>query len=116
MIIAFCKSNSLLQTGTHGVPLNSKLLLAIYKGMAPGDERKSLPSIDVSSKVLVDGLLQLSFSLGVQVCECDMNKNLICQKVTCFHFSIKYFMPENIPLVATHFTKTSILIHVKLAV
>ncbi|XP_041045109.1 DNA-dependent protein kinase catalytic subunit isoform X2 [Carcharodon carcharias] len=56
------------QTGSIGLPLNSKLLSTVYKGIAPGDERKSLPSIDVSSKMLADGLLQLSFSLGEQ-CE-----------------------------------------------
>ncbi|XP_062919332.1 DNA-dependent protein kinase catalytic subunit isoform X2 [Mobula hypostoma] len=73
-ILSACKQlykadllNSVLKCQT-GTPLNSKLLSAVYKGMAPGDERKSLPSIDVSSKVLADGLLQLSFSLGVQ-CE-----------------------------------------------
>ncbi|XP_038665232.1 DNA-dependent protein kinase catalytic subunit isoform X1 [Scyliorhinus canicula] len=62
--------NSVLmcQTGSIGLPLNSKLLSTVYKGIAPGDERKSLPSIDNSSKMLADGLLQLSFSLGGQ-CE-----------------------------------------------
>ncbi|XP_067887902.1 DNA-dependent protein kinase catalytic subunit isoform X2 [Heterodontus francisci] len=62
--------NSVLkcQTGTLGLQMNSKLLSSVYKGIAPGDERKSLPSIDVSSKMLADGLLQLSFSLGGQ-CE-----------------------------------------------
>ncbi|XP_078072249.1 DNA-dependent protein kinase catalytic subunit isoform X3 [Mustelus asterias] len=56
------------QTGSIDLPLNSKLLSTVYKGIAPGDERKSLPSIDVSSKMLADGLLELSFSLGGQ-CE-----------------------------------------------
>ncbi|XP_069777633.1 DNA-dependent protein kinase catalytic subunit isoform X2 [Narcine bancroftii] len=74
-ILSACKQlykaellNSVLkwQTGSHSMPLNSKLLSAVYKGMAPGDERKSLPSIDVSSKMLADGLLQLSFSLEVE--------------------------------------------------
>ncbi|XP_067836012.1 DNA-dependent protein kinase catalytic subunit isoform X2 [Heptranchias perlo] len=62
--------NSVLQcqTGSLSLPLNSKLLSTVYKGIAPGDERKSLPSIDISSKMLADGLLQLSFSLGGQ-CE-----------------------------------------------
>uniref|UniRef100_UPI00398F68DD DNA-dependent protein kinase catalytic subunit isoform X2 n=1 Tax=Pristiophorus japonicus TaxID=55135 RepID=UPI00398F68DD len=60
--------NSVLKCQTKGLPLNSKLLSTVYKGIAPGDERKSLPSIDVSSKMLADGLLQLSFSLGGQ-CE-----------------------------------------------
>ncbi|XP_048384539.2 DNA-dependent protein kinase catalytic subunit [Stegostoma tigrinum] len=62
--------NSVLkcQTGSLGPPLNLKLLSTVYKRIAPGDERKSLPTIDVSSKMLADGLLQLSFSLGGQ-CE-----------------------------------------------
>ncbi|XP_060099810.1 DNA-dependent protein kinase catalytic subunit [Heteronotia binoei] len=47
----------------------SKLLLVIYKGIAPGDERKSLPSLDMSSKRLAEGLLQLAFAFGVQCME-----------------------------------------------
>ncbi|XP_043921659.1 DNA-dependent protein kinase catalytic subunit [Protopterus annectens] len=58
--------NSVLHTLTP--KLGSKLLSVVYKGIAPGDERKSLPSLDVNSKQLADGLLQLSFSLGGQ---CD---------------------------------------------
>uniref|UniRef100_A0A4W3HBY9 DNA-dependent protein kinase catalytic subunit n=1 Tax=Callorhinchus milii TaxID=7868 RepID=A0A4W3HBY9_CALMI len=54
--------------GSLSSSLSLKLLSVVYKGIAPGDERKSLPSIDVSSKQLADGLLQLSFSLGGQ-CE-----------------------------------------------
>uniref|UniRef100_A0A8C4S1N9 DNA-dependent protein kinase catalytic subunit n=1 Tax=Erpetoichthys calabaricus TaxID=27687 RepID=A0A8C4S1N9_ERPCA len=44
----------------------SRLLSVVYKGIAPGGERKSLPSLDVSSRRLADGLLQLAFSLGDQ--------------------------------------------------
>ncbi|XP_054840598.1 DNA-dependent protein kinase catalytic subunit [Eublepharis macularius] len=47
----------------------SKLILVIYKGIAPGDERKSLPSLDMSSKRLAEGLLQLAFAFGVQCTE-----------------------------------------------
>uniref|UniRef100_A0A8B9M759 DNA-dependent protein kinase catalytic subunit n=1 Tax=Accipiter nisus TaxID=211598 RepID=A0A8B9M759_9AVES len=39
--------------------VGSKLLSVVYKGIAPGGERISLPSLDVSSKQLVDRLLQL---------------------------------------------------------
>ncbi|KAJ6662088.1 hypothetical protein lerEdw1_012553 [Lerista edwardsae] len=47
----------------------SKLVLVVYKGIAPGDERKSLPLLDVSSKRLAEGLLQLAFAFGVQCTE-----------------------------------------------
>ncbi|KAK1173766.1 DNA-dependent protein kinase catalytic subunit [Acipenser oxyrinchus oxyrinchus] len=62
--------NSALQSqaASFGLSLVSKLLSVVYKGIAPGDERKSLPSMDVSSRKLADGLLQLAFSLGGQ-CE-----------------------------------------------
>uniref|UniRef100_A0A8B9LUH8 DNA-dependent protein kinase catalytic subunit n=1 Tax=Astyanax mexicanus TaxID=7994 RepID=A0A8B9LUH8_ASTMX len=46
--------------------LGFKLLNAVYKGIAPGEDRKSLPSMDVSSRKLADGLVQLAFSLGDQ--------------------------------------------------
>ncbi|XP_077348787.1 DNA-dependent protein kinase catalytic subunit isoform X2 [Lithobates pipiens] len=46
--------------------VGSKLLLVVYKGIAPGDERKSLPSLDISSKRLAEGILQLAFSFGGQ--------------------------------------------------
>ncbi|XP_061121318.1 DNA-dependent protein kinase catalytic subunit isoform X2 [Syngnathus typhle] len=39
------------------------LLLTVYNGIAPGD-RKSLPSLDINSKKLAEGLLQLAFSLS----------------------------------------------------
>uniref|UniRef100_A0AAR2L7W1 DNA-dependent protein kinase catalytic subunit n=1 Tax=Pygocentrus nattereri TaxID=42514 RepID=A0AAR2L7W1_PYGNA len=44
----------------------SKLLTAVYKGIAPGEDRKSLPSMDVTSRKLANGLVQLAFSLGDQ--------------------------------------------------
>ncbi|XP_030635503.1 DNA-dependent protein kinase catalytic subunit [Chanos chanos] len=46
--------------------LGSGVLMAVYRGIAPGEDRKSLPSMDVSSRKLADGLLQLAFSLGGQ--------------------------------------------------
>ncbi|XP_042320371.1 DNA-dependent protein kinase catalytic subunit [Sceloporus undulatus] len=49
--------------------IGSKLMLVVYKGIAPGDERKSLPSLDISSKRLAEGLLQLAFAFGVQCTE-----------------------------------------------
>ncbi|KAI1889250.1 hypothetical protein AGOR_G00177210 [Albula goreensis] len=47
--------------------LGSRLLSVVYSGIAPSEERKSLPSIDVSSRRLANGLLQLAFSLGGQI-------------------------------------------------
>jgi len=41
--------------------------MAVYKGIAPGEERKALPSLDINTKSLADGLLQLAFSLNQQV-------------------------------------------------
>ncbi|XP_078543449.1 DNA-dependent protein kinase catalytic subunit [Lissotriton helveticus] len=52
----------------HRLAVGWKLLSVVYKGIAPGDERKSLPSLDISSKRLAEGLLQLAFDLGGQ-CE-----------------------------------------------
>uniref|UniRef100_A0A8C3K0K1 DNA-dependent protein kinase catalytic subunit n=1 Tax=Calidris pygmaea TaxID=425635 RepID=A0A8C3K0K1_9CHAR len=48
--------------------VGSKLLSVVYKGIAPGGERMCLPSLDISSKRLADGLLQLAFALDDQ-CE-----------------------------------------------
>ncbi|KAM6458275.1 DNA-dependent protein kinase catalytic subunit isoform 2-T2 [Liasis olivaceus] len=47
----------------------SKLILVVYKGIAPGDERRSLPSLDISSKQLAEGLLHLAFAFGVRCTE-----------------------------------------------
>ncbi|XP_060788690.1 DNA-dependent protein kinase catalytic subunit-like isoform X1 [Neoarius graeffei] len=46
--------------------LGSRLLMAVYKGIAPGENRKSLPSMDVGSRKLGNGLVQLAFSLDDQ--------------------------------------------------
>uniref|UniRef100_A0A4W5N3K6 DNA-dependent protein kinase catalytic subunit n=1 Tax=Hucho hucho TaxID=62062 RepID=A0A4W5N3K6_9TELE len=75
MLLSACKQihkagflSSLLhsQDLSYSQSLGSKLLLAVYKGIAPGEERKALPSMDVSSRRLADGLVQLAFSLGGQ--------------------------------------------------
>ncbi|XP_068093458.1 DNA-dependent protein kinase catalytic subunit isoform X2 [Hyperolius riggenbachi] len=62
--------NSTLKTQvtSRGFSVGSKLLSVVYKGIAPGDERKSLPSLDISSKRLAEGILQLAFSISGQ-CE-----------------------------------------------
>ncbi|XP_027746012.1 DNA-dependent protein kinase catalytic subunit isoform X2 [Empidonax traillii] len=48
--------------------VGSKLLSVVYKGIARGGERMSLPSLDISSKRLADKLLQLAFTIDDQ-CE-----------------------------------------------
>uniref|UniRef100_A0A6I8P9D2 DNA-dependent protein kinase catalytic subunit n=1 Tax=Ornithorhynchus anatinus TaxID=9258 RepID=A0A6I8P9D2_ORNAN len=45
-------------------PGSTKLLSVVYKGIAPGDERQSLPSLEISSKQLASGLLELAFAFG----------------------------------------------------
>lgn len=61
-----CLSSS-SQNATYAATLSSRLLMTVYKGIAPGEDRKALPSLDVNSKRLADGLLQLAFSLSQQV-------------------------------------------------
>ncbi|XP_039235694.1 DNA-dependent protein kinase catalytic subunit isoform X2 [Pipra filicauda] len=48
--------------------VGSKLLSVVYKGIARGGERISLPSLDINSKRLADKLLQLAFAADDQ-CE-----------------------------------------------
>ncbi|XP_056289749.1 DNA-dependent protein kinase catalytic subunit-like [Pseudoliparis swirei] len=75
MVLSSCKQihkanflSSILhrQDGTYAKSLGSRLLMAVYKGIAPGEERKALPSLDINTKSLADGLLQLAFSLNQQ--------------------------------------------------
>lgn len=47
--------------------LGLQLLMSVYKGIAPGRERKALPSLDINSRRVADGLLQLAFCLSEQV-------------------------------------------------
>uniref|UniRef100_A0A7M4FFG4 DNA-dependent protein kinase catalytic subunit n=1 Tax=Crocodylus porosus TaxID=8502 RepID=A0A7M4FFG4_CROPO len=74
-ILSACKQlhkagvlHSVLQSQGSGLhfTVGSQLLSVVYKGIAPGDERKCLPSLDTSSKRLADGLLQLAFAFGCQ--------------------------------------------------
>ncbi|XP_054478556.1 DNA-dependent protein kinase catalytic subunit [Anoplopoma fimbria] len=75
MVLSSCKQihkadflSSILhsQDGTYAKSLGSQLLMTVYKGIAPGEDRKALPSLDVNTKSLADGLLQLAFSLSQQ--------------------------------------------------
>uniref|UniRef100_F6UGH4 DNA-dependent protein kinase catalytic subunit n=1 Tax=Xenopus tropicalis TaxID=8364 RepID=F6UGH4_XENTR len=60
--------NSIVTEQVGGIRFGSKLLSVVYKGIAPTSERKSLPSLDISSKRLAEGLLELAFMFGRQ-CE-----------------------------------------------
>nr|XP_046226723.1 DNA-dependent protein kinase catalytic subunit isoform X2 [Scatophagus argus] len=75
MVLSSCKQihkadllSSILhsQDAAYASSLGSRLLMAVYKGIAPGEDRKALPSLDVNTKRLSDGLLQLAFSLSQQ--------------------------------------------------
>ncbi|XP_034562055.1 DNA-dependent protein kinase catalytic subunit [Notolabrus celidotus] len=75
MVLSSCKQihkagflNSILhsQDDVYAKSLGSRLLMMVYKGIAPGEDRKALPSLDINTKRLADGLLQLSFSLSEQ--------------------------------------------------
>nr|XP_055063378.1 DNA-dependent protein kinase catalytic subunit [Misgurnus anguillicaudatus] len=75
LLLSACKQlhqsgllNSVLhsQDPGYGHSLGSKLLTSVYKSIAPGSDRKSLPSMDVGSRKLADRLLQLAFTLGDQ--------------------------------------------------
>ncbi|XP_044032842.1 DNA-dependent protein kinase catalytic subunit isoform X2 [Siniperca chuatsi] len=75
MVLSSCKQihkadflSSILhsQDATYAKSLGSRLLMTVYKGIAPGEDRKALPSLDINTKRLADGLLQLAFSLSYQ--------------------------------------------------
>ncbi|XP_075968746.1 DNA-dependent protein kinase catalytic subunit [Anarhichas minor] len=75
MVLSSCKQihkadflSSILhsQDDTYAKSLGSQLLMTVYKGIAPGEDRKALPSLDINTKTLADGLLQLAFSLNQQ--------------------------------------------------
>lgn len=56
-----------MKDSTYAKALGSRLLMTVYKGIAPGEDRKALPSLDINRKRLADGVLQLAFSLSQQV-------------------------------------------------
>ncbi|XP_068160133.1 DNA-dependent protein kinase catalytic subunit [Antennarius striatus] len=75
MVLSSCKQihkanflSSILhsQDASYAKSLGSRLLMTVYKGIAPGGDRKALPSLDINTKRLADGLLQLAFSLTHQ--------------------------------------------------
>ncbi|XP_029384585.1 DNA-dependent protein kinase catalytic subunit isoform X2 [Echeneis naucrates] len=54
------------QDSAYAQSLGSQLLMMVYKGIAPGGVRKALPALDINTKRVADGLLQLAFSLSQQ--------------------------------------------------
>ncbi|KAM7390735.1 hypothetical protein PAMA_008770 [Pampus argenteus] len=75
MVLSSCKQihkagflSSILQSqdAAYATSLGSRLLMTVYKGIAPGQDRKALPSLDINTKRLADDLLQLAFSLSQQ--------------------------------------------------
>uniref|UniRef100_A0A3P9NWB4 DNA-dependent protein kinase catalytic subunit n=1 Tax=Poecilia reticulata TaxID=8081 RepID=A0A3P9NWB4_POERE len=75
MVLSSCKQihkagllSSILhsQDSAYDSSLGHKLLMTVYKGIAPGGDRKALPSLDVNTRRLADGLLQLAFSISQQ--------------------------------------------------
>ncbi|OXB55687.1 hypothetical protein ASZ78_003819 [Callipepla squamata] len=76
-VLSACKQlqkSGLLQSVLHNQDeglhpsVGSKLLSVVYKSIAPGSERHSLPSVDINSKRVADRLLQLAFAIDDQ-CE-----------------------------------------------
>uniref|UniRef100_A0A3B4TQG3 DNA-dependent protein kinase catalytic subunit n=1 Tax=Seriola dumerili TaxID=41447 RepID=A0A3B4TQG3_SERDU len=57
------------QDSAYAKSLGYQLLMTVYKGIAPGEDRKALPSLDVNTRRVADGLLQLAFSLSQQQSE-----------------------------------------------
>uniref|UniRef100_A0A3Q3H2P1 DNA-dependent protein kinase catalytic subunit n=1 Tax=Labrus bergylta TaxID=56723 RepID=A0A3Q3H2P1_9LABR len=65
--------------------LGSRLLMTVYKGIAPGEDRKALPSLDINTKRLADGLLQLSFSLSEQLVDLLLNTIMLSVPISGSH-------------------------------
>uniref|UniRef100_A0A3Q3GYS0 DNA-dependent protein kinase catalytic subunit n=1 Tax=Labrus bergylta TaxID=56723 RepID=A0A3Q3GYS0_9LABR len=62
-----------------------RLLMTVYKGIAPGEDRKALPSLDINTKRLADGLLQLSFSLSEQLVDLLLNTIMLSVPISGSH-------------------------------
>ncbi|CAG5895668.1 unnamed protein product [Menidia menidia] len=75
MVLSSCKQihkagflSSILhnQDSAYASSIGHRLLMTVYKGIAPGEERKALPSLDINTRRVADDLIQLSFSLNQQ--------------------------------------------------
>uniref|UniRef100_A0A665X1D8 DNA-dependent protein kinase catalytic subunit n=1 Tax=Echeneis naucrates TaxID=173247 RepID=A0A665X1D8_ECHNA len=65
--------SSILHSQLSDQSLGSQLLMMVYKGIAPGGVRKALPALDINTKRVADGLLQLAFSLSQQLVDLLLN-------------------------------------------
>lgn len=71
-----------LKIGQNDESFGSKLLMMVFKGIAPGRSRKALSSLDISAKTFADDLLQLAFSLNQQVSffsQCLRNDQIVLE-------------------------------------
>uniref|UniRef100_A0A3Q3H3L0 DNA-dependent protein kinase catalytic subunit n=1 Tax=Labrus bergylta TaxID=56723 RepID=A0A3Q3H3L0_9LABR len=73
------------QDAVYARSLGSRLLMTVYKGIAPGEDRKALPSLDINTKRLADGLLQLSFSLSEQLVDLLLNTIMLSVPISGSH-------------------------------
>uniref|UniRef100_A0A8C9Y6S2 DNA-dependent protein kinase catalytic subunit n=1 Tax=Sander lucioperca TaxID=283035 RepID=A0A8C9Y6S2_SANLU len=94
MVLSSCKQihkadflSSILhsQDATYATSLGSRLLMTVYKGIAPGEDRKALPSLDINTKSLADGLLQLAFSLSQQLVDLLLNTIMLSVPISGSH-------------------------------
>lgn len=83
-----------LKDAVYAKSLGLRLLMTVYKGIAPGEDRKALPSLDVNTKRLADGLLQLSFSLSQQVSSASFWIRLDDQLQVTNYSRLKMKMPN----------------------
>uniref|UniRef100_A0A667XYC1 DNA-dependent protein kinase catalytic subunit n=1 Tax=Myripristis murdjan TaxID=586833 RepID=A0A667XYC1_9TELE len=69
---------------SYAKTLGCQVLMAVYKGIAPG-ERKALPSLDINSRRLADSLLQLAFSLSQKLVELLLNTIMLSVPLSGSH-------------------------------
>uniref|UniRef100_A0A667XXZ0 DNA-dependent protein kinase catalytic subunit n=1 Tax=Myripristis murdjan TaxID=586833 RepID=A0A667XXZ0_9TELE len=87
MILSACQQihkAGLLSSVLHSQTLGCQVLMAVYKGIAPG-ERKALPSLDINSRRLADSLLQLAFSLSQKLVELLLNTIMLSVPLSGSH-------------------------------
>ncbi|KAK7881228.1 hypothetical protein WMY93_029637 [Mugilogobius chulae] len=99
--------NSVLhsQDAVYAKSIGSKLLMTVYKGIAPGEDRSALPSLNVNTKRLADGLLQLGFSLSQQseqLVDLLLNTIMLSVPISGSHIFLQLFqMTINTELLKT---------------
>uniref|UniRef100_A0A3B5Q076 DNA-dependent protein kinase catalytic subunit n=1 Tax=Xiphophorus maculatus TaxID=8083 RepID=A0A3B5Q076_XIPMA len=95
MVLSSCKQihkagllSSILhsQDAAYGSSLGHKLLMTVYKGIAPGGDRKALPSLDVNTRRLADGLLHAcDFLQSEQLVELLLNTIMLSVPISGGH-------------------------------